>query len=274
VTLFAGFGQTRRSRPPRNLPLSPTAIEREYYLTVIKPFLDLFDAQMKRLLVEQLPAIVAHGKLITQDALSLDVDETINGIFAQLEAALQSILTSFSLAKPVAEIGVQTSAHASLTVQRQIQSQVEVSLASQIGNVPGLQDRIKFFTRENVGLIKSIPEQYLDEVQSIVMRGIRTGANARDIASDISGRFGVADNRARLIADDQIGKFHGELRRARQKSLGIVSYKWRTRMDGNRVRPAHRVREGKTFFYDKPPSDGHPGYPVRCRCFEEPILPF
>jgi SPP1 gp7 family putative phage head morphogenesis protein len=274
VTLLAGFGQTPRSRAPSTLPLSPDAIEREYYLTVIKPFLDLFDERMQRILIEQLPSLVASGKIITRDALSLDVDQTLDGIFAQLERALQSIVTSFKLAKPVAEIGAQTSAHASLTVQRQIQSQVEVSLASQIGNVPGLADRIKFFTRENVGLIKSIPEQYLGEVESIVMRGIRTGANARDISADISARFDVADNRARLIADDQIGKFHGELRQARHKSLGIVSYKWRTRKDGNRVRATHRVREGKTFFYDKPPRDGHPGQAVRCRCFEEPILPF
>jgi len=47
--------------------------------------------------------------------------------------------------------------------------------------------------------------------------------------------------------------------------LGNKYYKWVT-MHDNRVRPAHQEREGRIFAWDDPPSDGHPGWAIRCRC--------
>jgi hypothetical protein len=46
------------------------------------------------------------------------------------------------------------------------------------------------------------------------------------------------------------------------------SYTWRTRKDLN-VRDEHKIREGMSFEWDTPPSDGHPGEAFGCRCWAE-----
>src|SRR5690606_28370742 len=57
----------------------------------------------------------------------------------------------------------------------------------------------------------------------------------------------------------------------RQRNLGVKRYTWRTNVDG-RERPHHRERNGKAFSWDEPPSGGHPGSEVHCRCTAEAIL--
>ena len=69
----------------------------------------------------------------------------------------------------------------------------------------------------------------------------------------------------------------GRMERAGQledlrSTLMMQGRRWRTVGD-SRVRTAHRAREGQIFAWDKPPSDGHPGQPINCRCYAEPIIP-
>ena len=58
---------------------------------------------------------------------------------------------------------------------------------------------------------------------------------------------------------------------ARQMKLGIERYRWRTAGD-TRVRTEHAMREGQIFSWDRPPPDGHPGQPINCRCYAEPVI--
>jgi SPP1 gp7 family putative phage head morphogenesis protein len=43
-------------------------------------------------------------------------------------------------------------------------------------------------------------------------------------------------------------------------------------MMDDRVRPLHADRQGLIFRWDKPPSDGHPGMAIRCRCVADPVI--
>lgn len=52
------------------------------------------------------------------------------------------------------------------------------------------------------------------------------------------------------------------------RAAGRTQYRWRTQRD-ERVRKAHRLREGRVFKWDEPPTDGHPGTPFGCRCWAE-----
>lgn len=38
----------------------------------------------------------------------------------------------------------------------------------------------------------------------------------------------------------------------------------------NRVREEHEALEGESFAWSDPPSEGHPGEPVNCRCYADP----
>jgi SPP1 gp7 family putative phage head morphogenesis protein len=136
---------------------------------------------------------------------------------------------------------------------------------------PHLQARAAAFTSENVALIKTVPQKFFGEIEARVAAGVRAGDRASDIAQDIQDRFGVAETNATRIANDQIGKFIGELNKVRQEGLGITHYTWRGVLD-NRERADHEDREGERFAWDDAPEDGHPGEPINCRCFAEPDL--
>lgn len=138
---------------------------------------------------------------------------------------------------------------------------------------PGLEDRIKEFTSENVSLIRSIPRRYFDQVESRTIRGIRRGLRHEDLAAELVDELGVAKRRAQLIARDQVGGFYAELNQSRQVALGLERYNWRTMRD-NRVREEHEDLEGESFTWESggDPEEGHPGDAILCRCYAEPDL--
>lgn len=137
---------------------------------------------------------------------------------------------------------------------------------------PWLEQEMKGFVSANVDLIKTIPDDYFDSVESIVIDGARSGKLLDDIADEIDRRTDVGENRAAFIARDQVSKFNGDLTRLRQTNVGINSYVWSTSLD-ERVRDSHEQNEGETFNWDDPPAEtGHPGDDYLCRCVALPVI--
>ncbi|HAS0773867.1 TPA: minor capsid protein [Enterobacter hormaechei] len=132
-----------------------------------------------------------------------------------------------------------------------------------------LREMQELWVAENVRLIKSIPADELSDMEGIIQRGVMNGSSADTIKKQIQERYGVTERRAKLIAVDQIGKANAALTKQRQADAGISGYKWRGVLD-ERERPEHRAREGKSYKWNNPPPDGHPGQPIRCRCYAEP----
>ncbi|UNW05952.1 minor capsid protein [Acinetobacter variabilis] len=128
-----------------------------------------------------------------------------------------------------------------------------------------IQDEIDNQIAANVSLIKSIPSQYTDKLEALVMNALQTGQTNEELAQEIKKLGHSTDFRARLIAADQMGKINGAITKVRHLDIGFESYTWSTSKD-ERVRPLCQSHEGKTFRWDTPPSGGHPGQPVRCRC--------
>lgn len=124
----------------------------------------------------------------------------------------------------------------------------------------------------NVGYVQAAEADFLDEVQAAVVDGLVSGRATADIAQTIEKRGNVARSRARLIARDQLSTLNQQLTQERQTALGVEEYQWVTALD-ERVRPDHQERHGKTFRWDSPPSDGHPGRPINCRCVARPVAP-
>lgn len=124
----------------------------------------------------------------------------------------------------------------------------------------------------NTSLIKDLPTQHMQRIEQIVRNGVLEGESSKTIAAKIEAAGGVTKRRAELIAVDQIGKANGELTKFRQQELGIEEYTWVDSHD-ERVRALHRHYDGKIFRWDNPPSDGHPGMAIRCRCHASPRFP-
>ena len=136
---------------------------------------------------------------------------------------------------------------------------------------PFLKPLAEGWISENTALIKSLPTRLHPELEGIVRRGVMNGQSVKDIKDQIKARYGVTDYRAKLIAQDQTLKLNADLTRYRLQSVGVKEYVWRSVQD-SRVRPEHADRNGKTYSWDKGPSNGqHPGQEVRCRCRAEAI---
>ena len=87
----------------------------------------------------------------------------------------------------------------------------------------------------------------------------------KDLAPQVQRR--IALEQARMEE-----RFKQGLDGYRQETLGIEQYIWRT-MDDGKVRALHRQYDDRTFSWDNPPADGHPGDAFGCRCTAEPVLP-
>jgi SPP1 gp7 family putative phage head morphogenesis protein len=125
---------------------------------------------------------------------------------------------------------------------------------------------------ENVKLIKSIPEQYLDSLAKTIQKGMLESDDYRSIRKQILKLGQSTKKRARFIARDQMSKFTNALNKTRQKNVGITRYTWRSSRD-SRVSDEHKAHDGKVFEWAKPPTpDGHPGDRPNCRCYGEPYL--
>jgi len=136
---------------------------------------------------------------------------------------------------------------------------------------PWLNAELNSFTKENVKLISKMTSGMLDDIDTTVQRGIKSGSSYSTMAKDIEGRFGVTRSRAKLIARDQVSKLNGNLTQLRQTEAGVDSYIW-VDSDDSRVRPSHSANDGKIFKWTEPPSTGHPGSAIQCRCYGDPVF--
>jgi len=136
----------------------------------------------------------------------------------------------------------------------------------------GLENILYATTRENVALIKTIPEEYFKKIEGAVFRGTTQGRTASSMIQQIQEIGKVTENRARVIARDQSSKLNSALNQQRSQNLGVEEYVWRTAGD-ERVRDSHKSKNGKVFRWDDPPKDtGHPGQDIQCRCVAQAII--
>ena len=146
-----------------------------------------------------------------------------------------------------------------------------------------VNDYLQASVENNVSLIKSIPDQYLSQVESIVLSNMRSGLRPSAIEKQLTDQFGVTKRRARVIARDQSSKASNGLAKKRMESSGIVYFQWIDSSD-NRVRSRHKAIANKLTAYGKgvyrldtlPLNDtGVPiacGDDYQCRCVARPVL--
>jgi SPP1 gp7 family putative phage head morphogenesis protein len=138
-------------------------------------------------------------------------------------------------------------------------------------------DMIRQFRERNIGLIKSVGHDQIDQVNEVLARGNAAGLRHEEISAQIQERIGVSESRANLIARDQTLKYNSAIHTAQAAAAGIEEFTWSTSHDGA-VRPYHKDLDGKVFRYDDPPvtnDDGDtnlPGEDYQCRCVAIPKI--
>lgn len=112
---------------------------------------------------------------------------------------------------------------------------------------PAVRDAFNASLQENVGLIKSIPEKYLQQVEGVVMRSYSNGRDLETMVKEIKQLYPGASNRAVLIARDQSNKANAVVNRTRQMELGITEAIWLHSHAGKNPRPDHVAANGKRY---------------------------
>lgn len=245
--------------------LYPERIEEQYYQE-IQSILDFTKERLNARIKPMFADLVKH--------YHRDEDETDLGDLAdELEKVRIEVEQEFNpeeIKALCSLTGKQVSDWNATQMNKQFHSLVEIDLFGN-GGEPWLRRDMGAFVVQNAQLIESIPEQYLNQVTAAIGTAIRTGTRVEDLADIIEDRYDVSSSRAELIARDQVGKFNGQLNRARQKDLGIDGYIWNDSEDA-RVRPEHHLLNGTEHSWDDPPEPGHPGEDYQCRCWAAPSL--
>lgn len=293
------LSQLSKKKQPTKLPPIKAAntIELEYYRG-----LKAFANMMKKYVRENLlPDLKTLQPQYTQDSYADDLDT----IFSRMRLFFMSSIPRHLAKEMVTGIDFQNRKRLSSILNAQFGVDVEGVIANE-----KLQPFIEAQMAKNATLIKSIPEEFIKNIETIVYNGVTSGRSYEDIAREISGVkdissvFGKLDNRVKLIARNETSTINAQINQKRFEALGSELYIWHTAQDervrgargGNYpdARPRHSVMEGKvcqwndaTVYADsikdakagkwkKRSSIGapeqHPGEPIACRCFAEPIF--
>lgn len=246
--------------------LYPTGIERDYLAAIRRVQVRPLEQAIKDNILPILPDVLAQGARM--DAATPQWFDTVRSAF---ETTLRQANVPENEIRAITE---RVAGGVDGFNRREFEAVLKsVYRVDVITKAPAaLQQALGVFEAQNIALIKSIPVQALATLQGKIVDAVRTGATLKDTQAMIRNTYGVTDRRAALIARDQVGKLNGQLTRMRQEAMGITEYLWRGILD-TRERPEHVAREGRKFSWDKPPDDGHPGEPIRCRCSAEPVLP-
>lgn len=264
----------------------PKLISLEYYKELKR-----LANELKRDVRELLIPAIKDTTLVT-DSVS-DILRIVN----QLQTKYSNII---AFSQPVANRVVNSiNRYNKNSFSKKSESQLGVNI-NNILKENDIEDMITLQIQKQMSLIKSIPEEFLKEVEIIITNGLSEGLRHEEIArrlkgvKNISSTFGKLDNRVKMIARNEIGNINGALNKARQQNAGIDYYQWDTSGDES-VRDSHKVMNNKyckwndaTVYADnlediknnkwkKRSSIGgvqhHPAMDYNCRCVSLAVIP-
>ena len=236
------------------------SLEREYARELVKYVRRVRDI-CKRHIPNMVDAAMWNA-IHADDWTEEQTEEIDNEITAEEEAAIMAIiLAMFNRVK---------------TFNRRQQESIFRSVFGAIPKEISKEDYEKIkqiWVNQNIELIHSIDRRTLESIRYTlsenIIRAVDRKILVEELTESIMHMADVNEKRAALIACDQVGKLNSQLAQLEQMNQGVNSYIWVT-MGDSRVRPAHRERERKRFYWDSPPSGGHPGWSYRCRCTASP----
>ncbi len=296
---------SKKSRLDRNqgrssVMLYPKLLEKKFEMQVVK-LMSGFSESMRTLGIAMLPQLEKEfDASMRADGIEVirmdEFTDSVNDMATALLSDFREKLIKFKTV--IADIAADTNKWNKAQTNALFKEKLGVDILS---NDRDLNAALDIWVRDNVKGLAGLGSDEVKRFEKIIVDGYRNGLRHEAVAKGLLDAFKPAadrltsqavgmslENRAKLLASDQLGKLNASVTRVRQTRLGIKRYKWRCSMDesvrgypkpGKKAVPLdrnHWKREGKIFYYsaeDGPvPEDGHPGMPVRCRCYAEPVL--
>jgi SPP1 gp7 family putative phage head morphogenesis protein len=260
-------------------PIYPQGIEREFQ-RVTNAYMRLVNQVVKKHLPEIRKAAAAERDAKRRQDDAGDLMRAVEKAFRAMGEELDRSTVKFGLRQKLEDLATMTRKLSIQEWKREVKATLGIDLLDDYYLGEFYRQQIQTWVEENVGLIKSMPQETLTEMQNIVSQGFKTGKSMTSIVEDIRNTYGIKKSSARLLARDQLGKLNSQLTRQQQTDAGVSEYVWSTSKD-SRVRDSHRSLDGKTFKWSDPPVVTPPGKPVRrchpgedyqCRCVALPVF--
>lgn len=267
-------------KPPRlkGATLRPSESAAIRYAKQLRVLIDRMIAQTERdiaKLFESPTAVASH--VATDASISSQSRILLNGLtskfsvmFAQASKGLSEQMVS------AVEMNSATGLRNSL---KEISGSVTLKTDMLKGGPVG--EIAKASVAENVSLIKSIPEQYMQRVTNAVMRSITTGEGLKTLQPALKNIKGMTARRATLIAEDQTRKVYNSIAKGRMQAVGVGKFEWIHTGGSQKPRQEHIDMDGEIYSFDDLPvidsrtgERGIPGQLPNCRCTMRPVLDF
>lgn len=260
----------------KGTPLTPNMVVAQRYYKTLEKMVDAMAASFEKQIVRLFESQVGEEYFAQDESIASQARITINELarrFDELFAERSKIIAE--------RVAAQSDKAAASSVQESLKQMSGGLVIPQSAMTDDITEIFKATVAENVQLIRSIPQQYLKNVQGAVMRSITTGRGLADLVPYLQKQRGVTLRRSRMIALDQTRKAYGALSQKRMQNAGIKKFEWLHTGGSNEPRRHHIALSGKIFSYDNPPvidlETGERGYPaqlVNCRCKAIPVLEF
>lgn len=255
-------------------------LEREYQ-RVINAYYDLLLKVLlnttKNLFVGREPLQEAQSGFRV-DGFKDNLINLIRRLFRKAGNEFHSKEQEFNLSKRIDKIANITKRLSTEDWKREVSRTLGINILDDYYDGEFYRERLKLWTDENTGLISTLPEEALGEMQNIVENGFLNGKSNRDIVKEIQERFNSSRNKARFYAVDQLAKLNASITKQQQTECGVEEYIWSSSKD-QRVRERHEQLDGTKHRWDTPPivdeqtgRRAHPGEDYRCRCVALPVF--
>lgn len=198
-----------------------------------------------------------------------DNDQDVQRLVTRTADKLARAIKAEAVLPIASKYGAATSDFQRAQLAKQARASVSIDVRKLAGLDLNVPKQLVTFAKTNAQLVTGLGQRMADDIAEIVQDGVVSGSRWETIAGRLAHAGQVTESRAALIARDQVGKLFGDINKQRQTNLGVTRYVWRTVRD-NRVREEHEALDGDSIAWDSPPSDGHPGEAVNCRCYADP----
>ncbi len=272
-----------RTATLNGLPLRQPITEQERYANKVgrltKRMADEFSRELKRLFRSD----EAREYFGTDNSISGDANRILNRLTRKYTQAFNEVARPWSVSMiNQANKSSQIDMFSSL-------KQLSGGLSIKTSDISeDMKDIMRASISGNVDYIKSIPQDYIYDVKSAVMRSItqEEGGGLKSLQETIdfmlSEKYQKHHNKARNVALDQTRKAYNHLNKGRMKAAGLTCFKWIHSGGGQRPREYHRDElNGEIFSFDNLPllerdnikmGRGIPGDAINCRCTMLPIV--
>lgn len=234
-------------------------------------------ALIKAIKEELLPFLKSQESAYTTDGVGVNLNAIFRRLNQQFTGTIMASFAAQTASGMVEGVGKKNEAR----FNRSIEGATGINISGVISG-EGLEDFVELQISKNVSLIKSLPEEYLKQVEVIVNNGVLNGSRFSTIAKEITAKVGSANSklagRIKTIAMNEVQTINAQMSQRRSGALGIKRGIFRTSED-EKVRPCHDELNGVEYDLSKgawSKTCGRwiiPGVTdINCRCSFSPVI--